>query len=190
MNLFYLHEDPEIAAAMLYRDHRNIQALEIIQMLGNAFAHKTGRSFEYLKEQKIHCAEYHTKHPTVKWVVEYTPGTWWATRMLQSINTTTKIRDMRRDIIDLCIKYKVYHIDGHEQSKYARPLYPPPFVHRKSDTKLPEDPNNHNDVVRAYRDYYITAKFHVKKPLEELHPILGNHIREYYHNYAQQNATN
>jgi hypothetical protein len=142
MNIFYINEDPIIAAQELCDDHIRKMQIESAQMLCTAH-------WEQGKEAPYKRA--HLNHPSTKWTRESIQHYRWLVRHgLEVCSEFTK-------------RYGTYHktqnvlewCRDNEPNIPDNGFTPPPQA-------MPEEYKN-KDTIKAYKTYYIEDKIKIKK---------------------------
>jgi hypothetical protein len=140
MNIFYLHEDPKLAASYFYDKHKVKMILESAQMLCTAHHHYgNGGNVPYRKA--------HYNHPSTIWTRENTHHYYWLyLHMLALGDEYTK-------------RYGKHHLSI---IKCAQPLlHPPSGMPTKKFKQPPQcmpDEYKSKNSVHAYWNYYIKEK--------------------------------
>jgi hypothetical protein len=146
MNIFYIDEDPKLAAKQLVDDHVRKMQLESAQMLCTTFWHY-GFEAPYKKA--------HYNHPSTKWVRE-------------SINNLNWLLEHG---LEICDEFIIRYGKDHASRKVllwvkdnlsllkdkipTTPFTPPPQC-------MPEEYKMDN-TIEAYRNFYIKDKIGIKK---------------------------
>tara|TARA_R100000988_G_scaffold95734_1_gene62162 strand:+ start:300 stop:812 length:513 start_codon:yes stop_codon:yes gene_type:complete len=140
MNIFYLHEDPKLAASYVYDKHKVKMILESAQMLCTAH-HVYGNGHNVPYKQA------HLNHPSTIWTRENTHHYYWLyLHMLALGDEYTK-------------RYGKHHLSI---QKCAEPLLRPPSEMPTKKFEQPPQcmPDEHKTAnsVHAYWNYYINEK--------------------------------
>jgi hypothetical protein len=146
MNIFYINEDPKLAAKQLVDDHVRKMQLESAQMLCTTFWHY-GFEAPYKKA--------HYNHPSTKWVRE-------------SINNLNWLLEHGLEICDeFVIRYGKDHASRKVllwvkdnlsllKDKIPNTSFTPPPQCMPEEYKM-------DDTIEAYRNFYIKDKIGIKK---------------------------
>ncbi len=157
MNIFYVHQNPEISAQMLCDKHVVKMSLESVQMLTNCFSQQILAETRTPKTQKGAVRKYsHFNHPSSKWVRDSKANMVWLTDHAIAICQEKKSRYPKKpmpfvyDFLLWCQDnmHKSYTPDGQ--------FTPPPQC-------MPDYCKVNNDTVLAYRNYYINEKKDIAK---------------------------
>jgi hypothetical protein len=146
MNIFYINEDPKIAAKQLVDDHVRKMQLESAQMLCTTFWH-FGFEAPYKKA--------HYNHPSTKWVRESINNLNWLLEHGLEICDEFVIRygkDHASRKVLLWVKDNLFLL---EDKIPIIPFTPPPQC-------MPEE-YKMEDTIEAYRNFYIKDKIGIKK---------------------------
>lgn len=146
MNIFYINEDPKIAAKQLVDDHVRKMQLESAQMLCTTFWH-FGFEAPYKKA--------HYNHPSTKWVRESINNLNWLLEHGLEICDEFVIRygkDHASRKVLLWVKDNLSLLEGKIPTT---PFTPPPQC-------MPEE-YKMEDTIEAYRNFYIKDKIGIKK---------------------------
>ena len=162
MNIFYLHENPQVSAKMHCDKHVVKMIVESAQLMSTAHRILDGE-FYYGKTAKGHKIQRwkhpnknventlykasHINHPSAIWVRETIANYNW----LYSLFTS------------LCDEYTHRYGKIHSTDSLLRELLcrPPINIPENGLTKMPQampDDVKQEDSISAYRDYYITYK--------------------------------
>ena len=138
MNIFYLHEDPHLAASYVYDKHKVKMILESAQML--CTAHR------YYGNENVPYKTAHLNHPSSIWVRENTHHYYWLyEHMLALGNEYTK-------------RYNKTHLSI---TKCKDLVYLPPGIPTVMFNQPPQCmPDEYKDKcsIQAYWNYYIGEK--------------------------------
>lgn len=167
MNIFYVHENPKIAAQSLCDSHVVKMILESCQMLSTAHRvldgvetagkSKSGRNVKRWilndnRENVLYLA-CHINHPSSKWVRESIGNYNWLFEHMH----------------ELCMEYTYRYNKKHKCfGNLSSLLYSPPFNLKELEmTTIPcAIPNEFiisDDAVENYRNYYVNGKKHLHK---------------------------
>ena len=142
MNIFYINEDPIIAAQELCDDHIRKMQIESAQMLCTAHWEQ-GREAPYKRA--------HLNHPSTKWTRESIQHYRWLVRHgLEVCNEFTKRYGKyhkTQDVMEWC--------QNNEPNIPDNGFTPPPQC-------MPDEYKN-NDTIEAYKTFYIEDKIKIKK---------------------------
>lgn len=166
MNIFYLHNDPQICAEMHNDKHCVKMILEYAQLLstahrvidGEQYIDKTsnGRNIQRWRmhldsmENNLYKAT-HINHPSAVWVRQSEANYNWLYVLWRELMSEYKYRYMRSHACEKLIPYlgKVPHrIDKNKPFTEPTPAMP-------DDVKIP------GDSLSSYRNYYNTSKTHL-----------------------------
>ena len=140
MNIFYLHEHPQLAASYVYDKHKVKMILESAQMLCTAH-HVFGNGHNVPYKQA------HLNHPSTIWVRESTHHYYWLyEHMLALGHEYTKRYGKKHLTITKCEEPLLYAPNDMPTLPYKHPPQCMP------------DEYKCNDAVEAYRNYYLGAK--------------------------------
>ena len=140
MNIFYLHEDPKLAASYVYDKHKVKMILESAQMLCTAHhVYGNGNNVPYKQA--------HLNHPSTIWTRENTHHYYWLyLHMLALGDEYTK-------------RYGKHHLSI---TKCAEPLLRPPSgmptIKFVQPPQCMPDEYKTDSSVHAYWNYYIKEK--------------------------------
>lgn len=155
MNIFFVDENPVIAAKSLANTHAVKMILESAQMLSTAHHVCPGVTYNLIKD-KIY-KKTHMNHPSTKWVRENSANYSWlvlhALALCEEYTSRYGRRHATQDKITLL--------------GLSRPSIPlsfettlPPCA-MDDEYKLFKEPNNFNEVILNYRNYYNVGKKHL-----------------------------
>lgn len=143
MNIFYLDEDPAVAAISHCDKHCVKMILETAQLLSTA--HRVCDGDEYADEQGLYRAT-HKNHPSAIWVRETVTNYAWTYKLLTA----------------LCAEYTARYGKVHSTERLLKALrYPPQNMGAGKFKPPPQcmpDECKHEDTVTAYRTYYLKEK--------------------------------
>ena len=151
MNIFYLHEDPEVCASYFYDKHKVKMILESAQMLCTAH-------HELLHEPDVPYKPSHVNHPSTIWVRKNLSQYFWLyEHMLALGNEYTKRYGKEHLSITKCKEpLKLAPINIEENT-----FEPPP--------QCMPDEYKHDDTITAYWNYYIGEKYNVANKKESIY---------------------
>ena len=139
MNIFYLHEDPHLAASYVYDKHKVKMILESAQML--CTAHR------YYGNENVPYKTAHLNHPSSIWVRENTHHYYWLyEHMLALGNEYTKRYGKRHLTITKCAEPLIRHPEGMPTIEYKQPPQCMPDEFKEECS------------VSAYRHFYNVDK--------------------------------
>ena len=139
MNIFYLHEDPHLAASYVYDKHKVKMILESAQML--CTAHR------YYGNENVPYKTAHLNHPSSIWVRENTHHYYWLyEHMLALGNEYTKRYRIRHLSFIKCAGPLMRHPEGMPTIEYKQPPQCMPDEFKRSN------------AIHGYWRYYITDK--------------------------------
>ena len=155
MNIFRLHDDPEIAAQMHCDKHVVKMILESAQMLSTA--HRVLDGDDYANENNLYKAT-HKNHPSNVWVRESSHNYSWLWLLFA----------------ELLVEYKKRYNKVHACSKLQSILFSEPrsLMYEPQHTKkqktllpqcMPDQYKVEGDPVTAYRNYYKGEKAYFAK---------------------------
>lgn len=150
MNIFYLDEDPKIAAEYMYKKHVVKMILESAQLLSTVH-HVVGAIHGDVTDH-VPYKKTHMNHPSTIWARESVENYNW----------------LYDHFIALCERYtQIYGKIHLSQKKCAGVLKTPPkHILSKGLTRMPQAMDDHfripGDSVAAYRNYYIKGKDHIR----------------------------
>ena len=146
MNIFYLHEDPQLAASYMYDKHKVKMILESAQMLCTAH-HCYGNAVQKLN---VPYKQAHLNHPSTIWARKSRATyRWLYLHMIALGHEYTKRYGKTHLTITKCAKFlniPPVHIQGNEWSE------PPQAM--PDEYKRPS-------AIHGYWNYYINDKFKV-----------------------------
>ena len=151
MNIFYLHEDPAIAASYMYDKHVVKMILESAQMLCTAHHHyDNGDNVPYKKA--------HYNHPSTKWVRDDQLNYYWLYIHMLALGEEYARRYGKKHLtITKCT-------DALEQA----PISMPTGRHITQPPQCMPDEYKADDSVDAYWNYYIGEKHSVANKNEHI----------------------
>jgi len=140
MNIFYLHEDPNLAASYVYDKHKVKMILESAQML--CTAHHAFNNGDNVPYRKVHL-----NHPSSIWVRENTHHYYWLYQhMLALGNEYTKRYNKIHLTITKCAEALLHPPSGMPTKKFEQPPQCMPDEHKRSN------------AIHGYWRYYIIDK--------------------------------
>jgi len=150
MNIFYLHEDPSIAASYMYDKHVVKMILESAQMLCTAHHHYgNGDNVPYKKA--------HYNHPSTKWVRENSLHYDWLYEHMLALGTLYRWKYGREHMtINKCKEALVWAPDDIPHEPFAQPPQCMPDEYKTDDS------------IDAYWNYYIGEKHSVANKNETI----------------------
>lgn len=167
MNIFYLHESPDIAASFHYNKHVVKMILEAAQLLCTAhhvIGEEQGYDTSYVPYKKTH-----VNHPSAIW----TRGSYyqyqWVYEYMMALGRIYERRYKRTHLtIEKCRVLLYTHPQGIKMSGFT----PPPQC-------MPEE-YRRPSAVAGYWNYYINAKKHIVQENEQayLYPPLNTWTHE------------
>jgi hypothetical protein len=142
MNIFYINEDPIIAAQELCDDHIRKMQIESAQMLCTAHW-ESGNEAPYKRA--------HLNHPSTKWTRESIQHYRWLVRHgLEICSEFTK-------------RYGKYH-KTQDVLEWCRDNEPNlPNSHFVAPPQCMPDEYKHDDTIEAYKTFYVEDKIKIKK---------------------------
>jgi|DEB0MinimDraft_4_1074332.scaffolds.fasta_scaffold84163_2 hypothetical protein len=146
MNIFFIDEDPKVAARMVCDKHVTKMVLESVQMLSTA--HAEG-------EAPYGCIKSHINHPCTKWARASRGNYQWLTD----------------HVVEMCKEYTRRYHKVHKMEEAARWLNTnePTELDSFSDALtekpqcMPEHCKVKGNAVGAYRKYYLKEKSYFAK---------------------------
>jgi len=143
MNIFYLHEHPQLAASYVYDKHKVKMILESAQMLCTAH-HVFGNGHNVPYKQA------HLNHPSTIWVRESTHHYYWLyEHMLALGNEYTKRYGKKHLTIIKCEEPLLYAPNDMPTLPYKHPPQCMPDEYKRPH------------AIHGYWNYYINDKFKV-----------------------------
>jgi len=140
MNLFYLDEDPTIAAQLQCDKHVVKMILETAQMLSTAHRELDGDDVPDVLYKRTH-----KNHPSSKWVRESEANYQWAYRHFIALCDEYTHRYGKTHLTDRKLRTVLWHPPRGIQYDSLAPTPPPQCM---------PDEYKHADTVTAYRAYY------------------------------------
>ncbi len=143
MNIFYLHQDPEVCASYFYDKHKVKMILECAQMLCTAHHH-------FDEDTNVPYKKAHYNHPSTIWARGNRAQYYWLYRhMLALGDEYTKRYGKEHLTITKC--------------KYPLMTAPPMIVDGlfEDPPQCMPDEYKHEDTITAYWNYYIGEKHSV-----------------------------
>lgn len=168
INIFFLDNEPEIAAQSMCDCHVIKMVLESAQLLCTCH-NELGSSSAYGIKPKFYKST-HKNHPCQKWIQKCVANyNWLALHALELCNEYTyrySKRHKSQNIIEWCndnvpdfeLHLNSFFLVNPEQKRYGTWLITDPAQ------AMPEELQS-DDPVRSYRDYYWTKQFTMKKPM-------------------------
>jgi hypothetical protein len=152
MNIFYLDHKPSLAAAYHCDKHVVKMILETAQLLCTAHRVLDDRGPLYYDDQGYYKST-HVNHPSAIWVRSSVPAYMWTHALL----------------LCLCEEYtrrygKVHKVES--SGLMAKLVDPPGILHNTKPTFPPQcmpEQYKRDDVVEAYRAYYVGEKHKIAK---------------------------
>jgi hypothetical protein len=142
MNIFYIHEDPRIAAQMLCDDHIRKMQIESAQMCSTAHW-ETGSQAPYKRT--------HWNHPSSKWTrTSLSQYNWVVEHGLEICNEFTK-RYGKRHKTQSVLEW----LKENKPNIADKGFNPPP--------QCMDNIYKRKDTIEAYRNFYIEDKIKIKK---------------------------
>lgn len=140
MNIFILDKNPSLAAAYHCDKHVVKMILESAQIMSTVL-HMKGLPAPYKPT--------HQHHPCVKWAAESDANYAWLFDLFEA----------------LCDEYQARYCKRHKCEQYTEPflLYYSYLPHPTSFVQCMPDEYKQDDVVAAYRTYYMKDKAHFAK---------------------------
>ena len=168
MNIFYLHEDPKISAAMHVDSHASKMIIEYAQLMSTAHRVLDGKEYYGLtknsrkikrwklnsKLEHILYKASHVNHPSGIWVRQSRGNYFWLYELWKELNKE--------------FMYRYDHDKSHESfRKLEDALYMPPMnipdgTWTEPTPAMPDDVKDKCSLT-AYRNYYIEYKQHLAK---------------------------
>ena len=149
MNIFYLDEDPEVAAIVQYNKHVVKMILESAQMLCTAH-------HELLDEPDVPYKPAHVNHPSTIWCRQNTRHYFWLYEHMLALGHEYTNRYGKEHLsIIKCIK----PLEQHPENIPHEPFEQPPQC-------MPDEYKDECSV-KAYWNYYIGEKHTVANPKTE-----------------------
>ena len=142
MNIFALHSDPYRAAKMHCDKHVVKMILETAQLLSTAHHELDG---EFALDGLYKTT--HKNHPSAKWVRESDTNYMWAWRLMQGLCAEYTARYGKIHATETKMLDKLMNLPRNIPNGYQTPIPQCMPIEYKCD-----------DVVQAYRNYYIGAK--------------------------------
>jgi hypothetical protein len=153
MNIFYLDQDPVIAAQYHNKSHCIKMILETAQILSTAHALLDGEKIgkKYLHSNQLLYKPTHMNHPSAKWVRHNTACYDWGAQLLSALCDEFEYRQGK--------VHKTRSIGLSDWLLHNRPKnlptgeFVPPFIAIDESFRIPDV-----DTLTQYRNYYMTAK--------------------------------
>ena len=151
MNIFYLHEDPEVCASYFYDKHKVKMILESAQMLCTAHHH-------YNRGEYVPYKKAHYNHPSTIWTRQSKQHySWlWLHMMALGEEYTRRYGKQHLTIIK-CAEALCSPPDDMPNTSFV----PPP--------QCMPDEYKHEDTITAYWNYYIGEKHSVANKNESIY---------------------
>ena len=157
MNIFYLHEDPHLAASYVYDKHKVKMILESAQML--CTAHR------YYGNEDVPYKTAHLNHPSSIWCRENTHHYYWLYEHMLALGREYTNRYNKIHLtITKCAEPLMRHPDGMPTLKYKQPPQCMPDEFKRSN------------AIHGYWRYYIIEKAKIVNKNEK--PYTFNTIPE------------
>lgn len=157
MNIFYLHEDPHLAASYVYDKHKVKMILESAQML--CTAHR------YYGNEDVPYKTAHLNHPSSIWCRENTHHYYWLYEHMLALGREYTNRYNKIHLtITKCAEPLMRHPDGMPTLEYKQPPQCMPDEFKRSD------------AIHGYWRYYIIEKAKIVNKNEK--PYTFNTIPE------------
>lgn len=166
MNIFALHENPYIAAELMYENHQTKMCLETTQIICTnvEVLMPSSAKLERMNGGRIYKPT-HINHPVVIWARESWGNFLWLQAhgarlfsIFEEKHNSQKVHASQEVFYTVCEIFanaeKFMVDEGREKRTQFAQVVPPRYV-------------NDNDPVDAYRQYYLLDKDHVRKPNEE-----------------------
>ena len=151
MNIFYLHEDPRLAASYVYDKHKVKMILESAQML--CTAHHV-----YGDPNDVPYKQAHLNHPSTIWVRKSRPNYFWLYEHMIALGQEyTKRYGKIHMTIDKCRYALSFCPDGITSETFTEPPQCMP-----DEYKVP------GDSITAYWNYYEQDKYKVANKDEQI----------------------
>lgn len=164
MNIFYLHQDPNVAPTFLYNKHAVKMVLETAQILCTAhqvLAEETGVDTKYIPYRKAYY-----NHPSCVWARQSKQNYDWLFNYFRSI----------------CLEYFNRYDKIHTSWVKCRHLdFAPQGIADTGFTQPPQcmpDEYKEDCSIQAYWNYYIQGKKHIARDNELLHTFRPRQIVE------------
>lgn len=137
MNIFFLHQSPELAARFLCDKHINKMLIESVQMLSTCH-HLIGSGSEAMYKPAFQ------NHPCSIWVRESADNYFW----------------LRSHAVQIAEEFEIRYGKVHATSVVLNALPDPdlPILGLTDPAQAMPDEYKSVDPVKAYRDYYINEK--------------------------------
>ena len=163
MNIFYLHENPQICAQMHIDKHCVKMIIEYAQLMSSAHRMLDGLEYEgstkagrkikrYLmpnieKEQTLYKVS-HINHPSAVWARESKENYYWLYQMWCCLCDEYTFRYGKIHLTDKKLRRAL--------KSYPENISDTPFT--QPPQAMPDDVKVVNDSIQAYRNYYINYK--------------------------------
>ena len=146
MNIFYLHPDPNKAAAYHYDKHKVKMILEAAQMLCTAH-HHYAELYEY-DGSYIPYRKAHYNHPSTQWARENMQHYFWLYDYMMALGEEyTKRYNKKHLSITKCAKVLLNPPEGMQNGHFIEP-----------PQCMPDEYKVLNNSLKAYWNYYINDK--------------------------------
>ncbi len=146
MNIFYLHPDPNKAAAYHYDKHKVKMILEAAQMLCTAH-HHYAELYEY-DGSYIPYRKAHYNHPSTKWARENMQTYFWLYDYMMALGEEYTKRYKKKHLsITKCAKVLLNPPKGMQNGHFTMP-----------PQCMPDEYKVLNNSLKAYWNYYINDK--------------------------------
>ena len=154
MNIFYLSENPKIAASYHYNKHKVKMIVEAAQMLCTAHHH-------YNNSENIPYRKTHYNHPSTQWVRESSANYLWTYWYMIHLGNEYKKRygKIHLTIIKCTVPLKKLPPNIPGKSDYTLHTQPPQAMPNKYQS---------SNSVDAYWNYYELEKVKIKNNDEEI----------------------
>ena len=154
MNIFYLHEDPEVCASYFYDKHKVKMILESAQMLCTAH-HCFGDTWQ---KENVPYKQAHLNHPSTVWTRRSKATYMWLYNHMMALGEEYTRRYGKQHLtIIKCAEFLALpprHIQGDDWCQ------PPQCM---------PDEYKHEDTITAYWNYYIGEKHSVANKNERVY---------------------
>lgn len=159
MNIFFVDENPAIAAKSLHNKHIHKMALEGSQLLANCYADDVLNDAPFTKKGTP-WKHSHYNHPMAKWVRESKQNFEWSLSHTYELILEYGRRYAKNNSL---ANFLNWIIDNQNKNTIYIPelgFTPPPQCmpehYRVNDSEY----DNLTNLVRAYRNYYVGEKYH------------------------------
>ena len=164
MNIFYLHEHPQLAASYVYDKHKVKMILESAQMLCTAH-HVFGNGHNVPYKQA------HLNHPSTIWVRESTHHYYWLYEHMLALGAEYTKRYGKEHLTIAKCRDVLYTLPNNISND---PFVQPPQC-------MPDEYKVEGDSVAAYWNYYENEKHTIRNQNEQkiIRPHNINELCEY-----------